>query len=1014
MRDAAGVLETDGVARTEARLEAILPEGPERDRLRSRLRPLLGLEADEASREENFEAWRRFLESLASDRPVVLAVEDLHWADEAMLAFMDYLARSDSPVPLLVLASARPEVTEVVGPGAGFVAAAAHIPLGPLSGEETAELARARLGAKSLPTDLQALILERSGGNPFFAEELVRLLQDRALLETHGGKVALKPGAEVPLPDSIGALIAARLELLSPERKALLADAAVVGRSFWAGAVAAVGPHEVAEVFEGFYDLVAKELVRPERDSSIEGETEFAFVHALVSEVAYSQLTLADRAAKHAALARWLEEHAAVRTEDLAEVLAYHYGTALESAGAAGLFELVDELEEPTTRYLELAGGRAAPLDAAAAATHFARAERVAQEAAKPKRRFFLSRRARRTLRRRAPLLVAAAAVIVVALAVSLAVYQFRPQEDSPGPARLTPGQIADKYGTGLVRITARVPVAVNGRLRWEKRVGVGFVASKDGLIITSNAVVDDTSRRGPMVRTFYNGYPLWVTCELWGAQGQHTRVRGLVVWEDPSIYGCAFIAVDPSKVRLKPIPIGDATVAHVGMPVVALRFLGSMPHGIPAGNAMVLTAVWHDAGPTGKTVAAMRTDVQLGPSDIGAPLFDTAKGEVIGWVGPVPPLFYNDATGDHSSSVAGSAMSVAYLQGALVFVGQVNQGNKNWLALRGSDTQVPSIARALGLPTSQGVLVQWVDPKGPAARAGIRGGTRVKMVASEHTGWVAVRHRRRPHRRGGRKGRAELRRVHEDPRRLRAGRRGPGEALQGSPAADRQDEGRGVPLHTAEHLIADAGARQPCSPVESRGERDCAAATSRSASCRFARTSGRRRVRVDDVVGLALLAHGLGVVLQLHLLDGQVRLAQRAVGLGALGVDVADRGQALQGRLDRDAARQRVVAGQVLDGKERALLDVDHAVELVPEPRDLRAKARAGAGEPLQELGVRRHVAHDVGQRLGHVQLAGRLAVVEAHGSARSGRRCPCSPGSPRRPASSRRASCARSRCWP
>ena len=316
-----------------------------------------------------------------------------------------------------------------------------------------------------------------------------------------------------------------------------------------------MGPHESAEVFEGFYDLVAKELVRPERDSSIEGETEFAFVHALVSEVAYSQLTLADRAAKHAALARWLEEHAAVRSEDLAEVLAYHYGTALESAGAAGLFELVDELEEPTTRYLELAGGRAAPLDAAAAATHFARAERIAQEAARPKRRFFLSRRARRTLRRRAPLLVAAAAVIVVALAVSLAVYQFRPQEDSPGPVRLTPGRIADKYGTGLVRITARVPVAVNGRLRWEKHVGVGFVASKDGLIITSNAVVDDASRRGPMVRTFYNGYPLWVTCELWGAQGQHTRVRGLVVWEDPSIYGCAFIAVDPSKVRLEPIP---------------------------------------------------------------------------------------------------------------------------------------------------------------------------------------------------------------------------------------------------------------------------------------------------------------------------------------------------------------------------------------------------------------------------------------------------------------------------
>ena len=167
--------------------------------------------------------------------------------------------------------------------------------------------------------------------------------------------------------------------------------------------------------------------------------------------MAYSQLTLADRAAKHAALARWLEEHAASRSEDLAEVLAYHYGTALESAGAAGLFELADGLEEPTTRYLELAGGQAAPLDSAAAAAHFARAERIAQEAARPKRRFLLSRRTRRTLKRRAPLLVAAAAVIAVAVAVSLAVYQFGPREDSPGIGQTDAGadrrQARDRAG---------------------------------------------------------------------------------------------------------------------------------------------------------------------------------------------------------------------------------------------------------------------------------------------------------------------------------------------------------------------------------------------------------------------------------------------------------------------------------------------------------------------------------------------------------------------------------------
>ena len=162
VRSSAGILESDGVARAEARLETVLPKGPERAQTRARLRPLLGLESEEASRDDNFEVWRAFLEALAADGPAIVVVEDLHWADDAMLAFLDYLALSNAQVPLLVLATARPEVLELGGPGAGFVAAATRLPLGPLSGEETAELARAGLGAKSLPTDLQALILERS------------------------------------------------------------------------------------------------------------------------------------------------------------------------------------------------------------------------------------------------------------------------------------------------------------------------------------------------------------------------------------------------------------------------------------------------------------------------------------------------------------------------------------------------------------------------------------------------------------------------------------------------------------------------------------------------------------------------------------------------------------------------------------------------------------------------------------------------------------------------------------
>jgi class 3 adenylate cyclase/S1-C subfamily serine protease len=731
VRDCAGVLESDGVARAEARLETILPEGPERERLRARLRPLLGLGAEEASREENFAAWREFLEGLACSDSTVLVVEDLHWADEPMAAFMDCLARSEAAVPLLVLASARPETLELAGAGAGFVAAAAHLALGPLSGEETSQLLLTRLGAKSLPVSLQARLLEASGGNPLFAEELVRLLQDRGLLESHGGKVALKPGAEVPLPDSISALIAARLDLLSSERKALLADAAVVGRTFWVGAVAAAGPRDPAEVFEGFYDLVAKELVRPERTSSIGGETEFAFVHALVCDVAYSRLTLADRAAKHARLAKWLEERTAGRTEDLAEVLAFHYGTALEMAGTAGLFELEDELAEPTMRYLELAGGRAAPLDSAAAAAHFARAERVADEAAKPKRRFFLSRRARRTLKRRAPLLVAAVAAIAVSVVAGLALwrFEFSHTKDS-GPAKMTAAQIKDKYGPGVVQITAEVPLAVDGKVRWETRVGSGFVASKTGIIVTSDALVDDAHRRGPMVRGMnVFPWPLWVTCEFWGGQGQYTKVRGYVCYVDSTIHGCALIAVDPRTVHLTPIPLGDANRARVGEPVVVLHRWSDLV-GQLTGTSMKLTAVWRDVWTSNvKAATALRTNNSLDTSSLGAPLIDTG-GKVIGWVGPTPWLCFNDSSGDHSSSVANPAHAVSQLRMLIDEVGRIHGGRKAWLDVYGTGFDDPLVlAKALGLPRSYGMLVEIADPGGPAAQAGIRGGTRVKVV---------------------------------------------------------------------------------------------------------------------------------------------------------------------------------------------------------------------------------------------------------------------------------------------
>jgi predicted ATPase len=161
-----------------------------------------------------------------------------------------------------------------------------------------------------IPAELQQRILDRAGGNPLYAEEFVRLLRDRDLLVKKGSSWELKVGAEVPFPDSVQALIAARLDTLGPDAKSMLADAAVVGKVFWAGAVAAMGGRDLAGVTDALRELSRKELVRPARRSSIEGEAEHAFWHILTRDVTYAQLPRASRAARHVAAAAWIESKA--------------------------------------------------------------------------------------------------------------------------------------------------------------------------------------------------------------------------------------------------------------------------------------------------------------------------------------------------------------------------------------------------------------------------------------------------------------------------------------------------------------------------------------------------------------------------------------------------------------------------------------------------------------------------------------------------------------------------------
>jgi class 3 adenylate cyclase/tetratricopeptide (TPR) repeat protein len=357
----AGIYETDSPEVATGKLEAVLPESADTPWLRARLLPLLGIDGGEAAvQEELFTAWRKLLESIAEQDPLVLVVEDIHWADPAMLAFLEHLADWAQGVPLLIVCTARPELYESHTAWGTGLRNQTVINLSPLSDTDTARLVSALLERAVLPAETQQLLLERAGGNPLYAEEFVRMLRDRDLLDEHG---TLRSDAEVPFPESIQALIAARLDTLAQERKQLLQDAAVMGKVFWAGSTAVMGDREPREVKQALHELARKELVRPARHPSMEGEDEYGFWHLLVRDVAYNQIPRAQRASKHLNAASWLEQKAGERVEDLAEMLAYHTGEALTLAQATGDASLQAQITPAAARYALLAGERTLGLD---------------------------------------------------------------------------------------------------------------------------------------------------------------------------------------------------------------------------------------------------------------------------------------------------------------------------------------------------------------------------------------------------------------------------------------------------------------------------------------------------------------------------------------------------------------------------------------------------------------------------------------------------------------------------
>ena len=308
------------------------------------------LEDPQKLREAFFSAVRAAMEARSEEQPLVLAFEDIHWADHGMLDLIEYLAQWVRG-PLLLLCLARDELLEHRPSWGGGRRGATSIFLDPLTADETRELVTALLPESADAEKAAEAVATRAGGNPFFAEEMARMLAEEGTVET------------AELPGTVQALLAARLDSLEPHERQLVQQAAVVGRTFWEGSLAVVARDAGFDLHDALITLQEKDLVIPSTGSQLAGEQEYAFKHVLIRDVAYGMLPKSVRGAKHFEVGRFIEDRMGDRTDEVVTVLAEHYGRAAVLAEESGLPELeLKPLHGKALHFLEAAGDAAALL----------------------------------------------------------------------------------------------------------------------------------------------------------------------------------------------------------------------------------------------------------------------------------------------------------------------------------------------------------------------------------------------------------------------------------------------------------------------------------------------------------------------------------------------------------------------------------------------------------------------------------------------------------------------------
>jgi class 3 adenylate cyclase/tetratricopeptide (TPR) repeat protein len=324
VRGAGGIAESDDEATAMRQLSRLVADADDGERIARLVGGLLGW-AGASTADDGAWAVRKLLEHLARKRRLVVVLDDIHWAEPLLLDLIEYLVDWTRDAEVLLVCIARPELLEIRPAWGGGKLNATSILLEPLSGDEAETLLDNLLGSAELPGPARERILAAAEGNPLFVEEMIGMLIDDGLLRFDGGSWrSVDDLADLTVPPTIQLLLAARLDRLDAEERAVIERGAIEGKVFHTGAVTSLSPEgQRTDVRPRLLALARKELIRPDR-AEFAGEDAFRFRHLLIRDAAYQAMPKEQRAELHEAFAAWLTDAVGDKVDDYQEILAHH------------------------------------------------------------------------------------------------------------------------------------------------------------------------------------------------------------------------------------------------------------------------------------------------------------------------------------------------------------------------------------------------------------------------------------------------------------------------------------------------------------------------------------------------------------------------------------------------------------------------------------------------------------------------------------------------------------------